>query len=164
MGSLFSWKPTLNSPLSGEQINVSRPIQLRLHPHHSLLPTSHVVFSIPSFCGSMSWLNEALAVSVHSKFPCLTVQECWHRPRFAWQAVLLRKPSTGVHLTCCESHSWLVSSPMHSIPWSLGPAHRTLLPQGSTRISPLLGFPSLPFMLPFVVRGLASQVGVPKSL
>lgn len=76
MGSLFSWHPTLNSPSSGEQINVSRPIQLRLHPHHSLLPTSHMVFSIPSFCGSMSWLNEALAVSVHSKFPCLTVQEC----------------------------------------------------------------------------------------
>lgn len=54
-------------------MNVSWPIQLRLHPHSfyqegacSLLPTSHVVFFVTLFCSTMSCLNEAPTVSVHS--------------------------------------------------------------------------------------------------
>lgn len=121
----YSIGKKLNSPKFSRRTNKwIMAIQLRLHPHSfhqeaacSLLPTSHVVFSVASFCGTMSYVNEAPTAGVHSQLNYLGV--------LAQTSVCLiscaspQETQYGGYLTCCQSHSWPASNPLHGIPQSL---------------------------------------------
>lgn len=118
----------------------------QLPPRSCLLLAAHITCGV--FCCFILWhhvLNEAPTAGVHSQLNYLGV--------LAQTSVCLiscaspQETQYGGYLTCCQS---LRPTPCTAFPRAsaagpqLGLAHRALLPQGTTCIFPLMGFPSFP--------------------